>query len=173
MLCRDIVIAGNETTVFFIANSMTAMISDRELACGLRADPTRIPRLLEESLRFESPSQHHRRVTTHEVVLGGTFIPAGATLLLMWGSANRDAAVFDDPDSFEPDRQSPESHLAFGHGIHFCLGAYLARLEGRIAFEELLRRSRSIEFDMSKTDLSQIGYDNFRAPRALHVRYAR
>lgn len=173
MLCRDIVIAGNETTVFLLANTMATMASDPGLATSLRADPARIPLLVEESLRFESPSQHLRRVVTRDVELRGTVLPAGATLLLMWGSANRDAEVFNDPDTFDRERRWPEQHLAFGRGIHFCLGAYLARLEARVAFEELIRRSASIEFDRSKTDLSQVGLDNFRAPRALHLRYHR
>jgi cytochrome P450 len=173
MLCRDLVIAGNETTVFLLANAMAMMLTDTSLGRSVREDPARIPRLLEESLRSESPSQHLRRVVTRDVVLHGTAIPAGATLLLMWGSANRDAEVFDDAERFDLDRGWPEPHLAFGRGIHFCLGAYIARLEGRVAFEELIRRSRSIELDTAKTDLSQAGYDNFRAPKALHLRYYR
>jgi cytochrome P450 len=169
LMCRDLVIAGNETTVFLLANVVMALTSEPQLMQEVRRDPRLITSLVEESLRHDSPSQHLRRTSTKEVVLNGTVIPAGATLLLMWGSANRDGSSFDEPDRFDIHRASNGQHLAFGRGIHFCLGAYLARLEARIAVEELLSHFEVIELLVEKSDLRQIGYDNFCAPRSLHL----
>ena len=94
---------------------------------------------MEEVLRFESPVRLLTRATTTEVELHGRVVPAGARVVLLYGSANHDERAFADPDRFDPGR-AEDRHLAFGHGIHYCLGAALARLEARVAFEELFAR---------------------------------
>jgi cytochrome P450 len=105
----------------------------------LGADPARIPTAIEELLRFLAPVQSGARVTTAEVELHGTVIPRGERVLLLWASANRDERRYPDPDTLDLGRK-PLRNVAFGEGIHFCLGAPLARLESRIAFEALFTR---------------------------------
>jgi cytochrome P450 len=93
---------------------------------------------LEEVLRHESPFRGHYRRVVRETELGGTSLAPGDRLFVLWGSANRDHTLFSDPDDVDLDRANPRQHLAFGNGLHFCIGAPLARLEARIALEELL-----------------------------------
>jgi cytochrome P450 len=137
--CFVLLVGGHETTTNFLANTLLALDEQPEAYATLRAMPTLVPTLLEESLRYYSPVQNMSRVTRQAVVLGGQEIPAGQMVLAMLGSANRDEATFVQADRFVIDRQ-PNPHIAFGQGIHFCLGAPLARLEGRIAWEILLER---------------------------------
>jgi cytochrome P450 len=131
--------AGLETTMYFLANIMRALIGRPDDASRLAADQAHIPKFVEEVLRHDSPGHGTFRVTTQPVELAGTTIPAGALVLLLMASSNRDERRFPDADRFDMDRQH-ERPLAFGYGIHFCLGAPLARLEGRIACEALLSR---------------------------------
>lgn len=115
----------------------------------LAADHSRIPTAIEELLRFEPPGPHVARyVATEDVVFQGQAIPAGSALLMMLASANRDERYFDNPDVFDIHRK-PGGHLTFGRGAHFCVGAPLARLEGRIALEEVLKRWPEWEIDMT------------------------
>ena len=137
--CFVLVVAGNDTTTNLIGSG-AALLAEHPEQCALLArEPARIPAALEEMLRFEAPVQTLPRIARREVVLHGVTIPPGAQVRLLWGSANRDERAFPDPDRFDPTRDA-RGHLAFGQGIHFCLGAHLARLEARVAFEELLAR---------------------------------
>jgi cytochrome P450 len=131
--------AGNETTSMLIGNAIWLLDQHPEERERLRADPAAIPAALEEMLRFEAPVSHQARMTTRDVDIQGVTIPKGKKVLLMYGSANRDEEVFEQSEAFEPARAA-NRHLAFGEGIHFCLGAPLARLEARIALEEILGR---------------------------------
>jgi cytochrome P450 len=113
------------------------------------ADPTVIPDAVEETLRYTSPSQYQGRVTTREVAWYGQRVPCGARILLLTGSANRDEREFPAADCFDIGRR-PESHVALGYGVHFCLGASLARLESRVALEEFTRRFPRYAVDASR-----------------------
>jgi cytochrome P450 len=137
--------AGNETTTSLIGSAVRMLAERPDVQATLRADPLRIPSFIEEVLRLESPFKGHFRVVREACVLGGVSLPAGARLLLLWGSANRDARAFPAADQIDLDRSNPKAHLAFGEGIHFCVGAPLARLEARLALETLLARTRSIQ----------------------------
>jgi cytochrome P450 len=114
----------------------------------LRANPALIPGAIEEVLRFRSPVQRLIRITTKDTVLGGQHIPTGAIISPWLGSANRDETQFSQPNTFDVSR-SPNRHVGFGHGIHFCVGAPLSRLEGKIALEIMLARFKHIERDHS------------------------
>ena len=135
--------AGNETTTNLIGN-MLGILADRpELYAQARADRSLVEPIIEETLRFESPAQRLMRLTTRKTTVGEIDIPEGQIVDVVFGAANRDPAVFADPDSFLIDRPTKE-HLGFGHGTHFCLGAPLARLEAKIALNVLLDRYKSI-----------------------------
>jgi cholest-4-en-3-one 26-monooxygenase len=134
-----ILIGGDETTRHVISGGMYELLRHPDQHRRLIADPTQVPTAVEEMLRWVTPIQNMARTATADVTLGGQRIKAGDKLLLLYPSANRDAAVFRDPQAFNIDR-APNEHLAFGYGAHFCLGASLARLELRVMFEELLPR---------------------------------
>jgi len=131
--------AGNETTSMLIGNALWLLDRYPDTRATLRADPAAIPSVIEEMLRFETPVSWQARMTTRDIEIGGSTIPKGKKVLLVYASANRDEAAFDRSDRFDPRRASGR-HLSFGEGLHFCLGAPLARLEARIALEELLTR---------------------------------
>ena len=131
--------AGFATTVHAIANGVLALIRHPAECARLRADPALLPSAVEEVLRFDPPSQRSQRFALEPVELGGVRIPRGAHVVPVLGSANRDPAVFSDPDRFDVARAPGAGHLTFGGGIHFCLGAWLARLEVRVALAALLR----------------------------------
>ena len=135
--CFLLLVAGNETTTNLISNA-AAILHDRpELRREITDDPGLLPAAVEEFLRIESPVQGLARTVTEDVEMHGEVMHEGDKVLLLWGSANRDEREFEDPDEFVLGRPLDRS-LAFGHGVHYCLGAALARLECRVAFEELL-----------------------------------
>jgi cytochrome P450 len=140
-----LLIAGFETTVNLIGNGTVALLGDTELWGRLHEEPTLAPAAIEELLRYDSPVQMTSRIATEDVDLDGTVISKGAPVLLAIGGANRDPDVFDQPDLLRIDRPDASRHLAFSLGMHHCLGAALARLEGRIAFEELTRRYPALQ----------------------------
>jgi cytochrome P450 len=136
--------AATETTTNLIANAMLCFMSHPEQLARLQASPEVIGTAIEEVVRFRSPGQIMFRQTTRELTLHGRTIPADRFVLLMIGSANRDPAHFPDADRFDVTR-SPNPHIAFGHGIHACLGAALARAEARVALPQLLSRLQRFE----------------------------
>jgi cytochrome P450 len=129
--------AGSETTRNAIAGGLLALLERPAALAALRAEPALLPGSVEEMLRFTTPSPSKRRTATRETELGGCKIAPGDKVLFWEGSANRDERVFARADAFDV-RRDPNPHLAFGHGVHFCLGASLARLEMRVLFEEIL-----------------------------------
>jgi cytochrome P450 len=143
-----LLIAGNETTTNLIGNGMLALQNHRDQMKLLRRDPALLPRAIEEMLRYDSPVQSVFRSAKEDVEIGGTSVEKGSGIFLMIGSANRDSAKFTNPDVFDVARQEND-HLAFGEGIHYCLGAPLARLEATVAFGMMLERFPHLRLDGS------------------------
>ena len=121
---------------------------------AVQDDPARIDRIVEETLRLATPTQGMFRIVTRATTLGGVQLPAGARLVVVYSSANRDEALYPEPDEFRPDRANLKDHLAFGKGVHFCLGAALSRLEGRVVLQELVRRVGTVGL----TDDNELAY---------------
>ncbi|SNR56969.1 Cytochrome P450 [Actinomadura mexicana] len=136
----NLIIAGHVTVTRAIGNGLTTLLAAPEQLEAVRRDPDLIPTMVEEILRFESPAQGLFRTVREDTVLGGVALPAGARVMVHWGSGNRDQSVFPDPDAFDVTRDSATTHLAFGKGVHACLGAPLARLQLKIAIPRLLER---------------------------------
>lgn len=148
LMLVQLVGAGGESTAGLIGNAARLLATDPEAQAAVRDDPTLLPALLEETLRLESPFRGHHRHVVADTELAGTDLPAGAHLLLLWGSANRDEAAFTEPDRLRLDRPTARAHLAFGKGLHFCVGAALARTEARIALGALLANTG--RFDLAE-----------------------
>ncbi len=140
----QMITAGNDTTVTMIVGGIWALLQHPDQLAELRADPSLIPGAVEEILRWRNPLHYFRRTATEDTVLSGTQIAAGDKVAMYYTSANRDEKVFADPQAFDIHR-NPNPQLSFGIGEHFCLGVHLARLEGRVFFEELLATFPTIE----------------------------
>jgi cytochrome P450 len=161
--------AGNETTTNLIGNAVLSLLDHPDELAKVRADRASVPAVVEEVLRYDSPVQVVFRQTTQEVELEGGKLPAGATVLLLLGAANRDGRKFPEPDRFDVTR-NPQDHVGFGYGIHYCLGAPLARLEGRIALEALLFACPP--FTRVLKQVPRIAAFLVRGPRTLPLRFA-
>jgi cytochrome P450 len=142
--------AGIESTASLIGSSVRLLAERADLQAELRRAPGLVPNFVEEAVRLESPFRFHYRVVVRDTGLGGAALRAGQRLMLLWSSANRDASIFERPDEIDLARRFPRHHLAFGRGIHFCVGAPLARLETRVVLEELLARTARIELDPAR-----------------------
>lgn len=153
-----ILIGGDETTRHVISGGMYELLTHPDQLRVLRDNPAKIPTAVEEMLRWVTPIQNMARTATRDVELRGQTLRAGQKLLLLYPSANRDEAVFADPHRFDIAR-TPNDHVAFGFGTHFCLGASLARLELRVAFEEILKRMPSLE--LASSDPPPLRASNF------------
>jgi cytochrome P450 len=144
-----LLVAGNETTTNLIGNAMLALLSHPDQLAAVASEPGTIPNMIEEALRYDSPVQYLFRQTTQETEIRGTVIPANNVVVPIYASANRDDAKYPDAARFDVTRDT-QGHLAFGLGPHFCLGAPLARLEARVAFEELFVRTRNLRSNGSE-----------------------
>ncbi|WP_252909626.1 cytochrome P450 [Mycolicibacterium smegmatis] len=136
--------AGGESTASLIGSAAWILASRPDIQEHLRAKPELLGAFVEEVLRYEPPFRGHYRHVVHDTTLGGVDLPAGSRLLLLWGAANRDPSHFDAPDEFRLDRSSAKSHLSFGKGTHFCVGAALARLEALVVLRHLLHNTANI-----------------------------
>jgi cytochrome P450 len=165
-----LLVAGNETTTHLIGTGTHLLLDRPDAFAALRADPSLVPNFIEEVLRFEGPATMLFRRTTAEVTLAGGTIPADALVVLLIAAADRDPAQFPDPDRFDVTRDT-RGHLGFGQGIHFCVGAPLSRLEGRIAFGELLRRLPPFSRVDARADWTH--HTSLRGLRSLRVRFDR
>jgi cytochrome P450 len=134
-----LLIAGNETTTNLIGNAVLALLAHPEQMARVREEPALVPNLVEEALRWDSPVQFLFRTATEDTEIAGEPIAAGTTIIPVYASANRDDARFPEGDRFEVTRNA-QGHVAFGYGVHFCLGAPLARLEARVALEQAVAR---------------------------------
>ncbi|SDI31054.1 hypothetical protein SAMN05421505_14338 [Sinosporangium album] len=163
----NLLIAGHLTTAALIGTSVLHLLSDREQWELLCASPELIPAAVEEAARYDTAVQAFRRITTRPVVLAGTALPAGAQLLVAFGSANRDEARYDRPERFDITR-SPARHLAFGHGVHGCPGSHLAREQVRVTLETLTTRLPGLRLspDLPVTMVPTLMH---RSPRALEL----
>jgi cytochrome P450 family 142 subfamily A polypeptide 1 len=147
-----ILIGGDETTRHVISGGVEELLAHPDQRAQLAGDPALMPGAVEEMLRWVSPIKNMARTTTREVELEGTTIPAGQEILLLYPSANRDAAVFEKPDDFDIHR-SPNPHMAFGFGAHFCLGNQLARLELKVMVDRLLARLPDLHLTVERDAL--------------------
>jgi cytochrome P450 len=166
--CFLLISGGNETTEKLIANTVHQLARHPEQRARIVADPGLIPAAIEESLRFRSPTQYMARTTTRDVELHGETIPKGSKVALLIGAGNHDPRKFDHPDRFDIGRVI-ERHLAFGFGPHFCLGARLARLEARVALEEIHRRMPDYEVD--EAGISVVHAGNIAGLKTLPIRF--
>ena len=142
-----LIAAGGESTTSLTGTAVRLLAERPDIQDRLRTDPSLVPAFVEEACRFDPPFRGHYRVTTQDVELEGTMLPAGSHLVLMWPAANRDPAAYESPDEVRLDRPNPRHHLGFGWGIHLCVGAPLARIEAKVAIETLLARTRSFAID--------------------------
>ena len=162
--CRLLLIAGNETTTGLITASARIFHEQPETLARLKAQPELASSFVEEALRFYSPFSATVRRTTKSVEIAGQTIAAGELVVPLIASANRDERVFDAADTFQIDR-SPNQHLGLGFGIHVCLGAHLARLEGKIVAEQMAERYSSVTLTEPKTaTVGELG-----GPKQLNV----
>lgn len=140
-----LIVGGNDTTRNSISGGIVALNENPEQYQKLRDDPSWIPNMVSEIIRWQTPLAHMRRTAKCDAELRGKAIRAGDKVVMWYVSANRDAAVFDRPDEFRIDRENARAHLSFGIGVHFCMGSRLAEMQLRVLWEELLARFRSVE----------------------------
>ena len=159
--------AGHDTTSSSTAGALWGLIENPDQLAACKADPSLIPGLVDEAIRFTTPVKHFMRSATADTEVGGKAIKKGDWLWLAYPSGNRDEQVFEEPDAFRVDRK-PNKHLAFGYGAHLCLGQHLAKMEMRILFEELIPRLQSVE----AAGPARRSHGNFvGGPKSLPIRY--
>ena len=144
-LMMQLVAAGSESTSSLMGSAVRILAENPELQTSLRDDPAQIPTFIEEVLRLEAPFRGHYRRVLVDTELAGTKLQAGDRLFVLWSAANRDDEAFEHPNDVDLGRDNPRQHLSFGNGLHFCIGAPLARLESRVALETLLGSTRSFK----------------------------
>lgn len=160
--------AGHEIVSNFISLTLLNLLPDRDQWQALSADPGLIPHALEEVLRVDSPQTSWRRVATRDTRIGDTKVPEGTRIFLSLGAANHTSGLFEDPSRFDIYRKNAGKHISFGHGIHFCLGARMARIEGQIALETIASQIP----DLRLAEGQQLQFSpniTFRGPQTLHV----
>ena len=162
-----LLIAGNETTTNLIGNGVKALLAHPDQLARVMADPALIPALVEEVLRYDSPIQALPRSNSSAVELPSGKVPENSTLLVFYAAANHDEEKFPDAESFDIDR-STQDHVAFSHGIHFCLGASLSRLEARVAFETLFSRCQRLE--LAADSIPMLDSSVLRGPKSVALR---
>lgn len=169
-LCILILNAGHVTTTDLIPNGISALLNRPEQLQKLIAHPELVPSAIEEMIRYDTPAPFLFRVAKEEMVLSGKTIPAGSVIALGLGAANHAPAKFTNPDRFDITR-SPNEHLGFAPGVHFCLGVVLARMELEICFATLLQRMPNLQFDLSRTAIPRRMSLAFKGFSSLPVRF--
>lgn len=166
----SVLFAGHETTTTLMANGVRELLLHRENWEALIANPALIPGAVDEVLRYSPSIVAWRRKALKSAEIGGVAVPEGANILLLLGSANRDETVFSDPKRFDVTRKNARNHLAFGYGIHFCVGQQLAKMEFAIALEELTRRLPNMRLKQHQS-FDFVRNTSFRVPTALHIEW--
>lgn len=168
---RVFITGGNDTVTSLLSNTMYYLLRDPEQFAEVLADRSLIPNALEEAIRIDTPGQWFTRLLEQgDVVVDGVTIPQGSRVILIAGSANRDPEVFSDPDRFDIHRDT-SGHLAYGHGSHFCLGAPLARLQGRISFELLFERLPKLRLAIPIEDVRYVAQPILRQIESLPLEF--
>jgi cytochrome P450 len=167
--CRLLLVAGHETTVNLIGNGMLALLRHPEQQQLLREHPELLTNAVEELLRYDSPVQMTARIALAETQLGGHAIQPAQQVITLLGAANRDPRQFEAPDRLDLTRKNAATHLSFAQGIHYCLGAPLARLEGQIAVSTLMRRLPGLR--LANGDLAYRGNITLRGLKRLPVEF--
>ena len=170
-IIQQLLVAGNETTTNALAGGMGYILEAPGLAEKIAADTALIPNIVEEVLRLEAPTKHMWRIVTQDTELGGTALPEGAILLLSYDAANRDETKYQDGDAFCPHRENADTHLSFGLGTHFCVGALLARKEMNIAYERLFTRLTNLRLTPGRNEMRHIASILHRGLTGLHISY--
>ena len=170
-IIQQLLVAGNETITNAIAGGMLLLIQNPDQIALVQKEPSKIENLVEEVLRLETPTAGMWRVVRQETELEGVQIPAGSLVMVRFDSANRDPAKFQDGEGFDVCRQNAGSHVAFGHGIHFCVGAMLARKEMQVAYERLLLRLKNIRLAPGKNDLKHFPNVLLRGLKHLYIEF--
>jgi cytochrome P450 len=148
-----LVSAGGESTTSLTGTGVRILAERPELQDRLRREPELIPAFVEEACRIDPPFRGHYRRVVSDTELGGVKVPGGSTVVLVWSAANRDPGAFSEPDDIDLQRPNPRQHVGFGWGIHLCVGAPLARIEAKVAFERLLARTTSFAVDPAQLPL--------------------
>lgn len=160
--------AGHEAVTALICNTLQCLLARREVWAEIIADPGLIPNAVEEVLRFNSSQISWRRITTADTMVGGYEVPAGTAIFMNFATANRQADIFEDPDSFDIHRPNANHHISFGKGVHYCLGARFAKFETQLVVEMLAERIPTLDLvpDQEFTYFPNI---TFRGPNKLHL----
>jgi cytochrome P450 len=166
----NIMTAGHETGTLLMLSTMRFLLTHPEQLAQVKADPSLIPAAVEEGLRMEPAVHGIFRTTLRDVEVAGTVIPEGSRVLLVYGSANHDGRVFSDPERYDLHRDDVGEHLGFGRGTHFCVGAPLARLEQKVAFETLLGRLPNLRLSPGREPEPLVHFW-LRGPRSLHLEW--
>ena len=166
----SVLFAGHETTSTLMGNAVISLMTNRAAWDNLTANPALIPGTVEEILRFSPSVVGWRRKSRTESVVGGVTIPAGANILMITGSANRDEAQFPGGESFDQTRDNARTHLSFGYGIHYCLGFQLAKMEGAVVLRQLSERFPSLRLVPGFTPDYQRNI-GFRVPKSVMVEW--
>ncbi|MYB22400.1 MAG: cytochrome P450 [Chloroflexi bacterium] len=172
-ILQQLQVAGKETTAHLIGSAMLLFIENPDQLAAVQADPSLIGNMAEEALRVESPVRALFRTTTRPVTLGGVELEAGARLMLLYSAANRDECAFANAAQFDVSRENAPRHVAFSAGPHYCIGAALARLEIRVAFEEVLARMTNFRLDPAHPAPSHVPSFILRGLNDLHILFDR
>ena len=170
-IIQQLLVAGNETITNALAGGMLLLIQNPQQMALVQEAPDRLENLVEEVLRLETPTAGMWRIVKKDTELAGVAIPEGSVLLLRFDSANRDSKIFPYGEHFEVGRSNAANHLAFGHGIHFCVGAALARKEMLVAYGQLLRRLKNIRLAAGKNDLTHFPNVLMRGLKHLYIEF--
>lgn len=170
-LLYSFLFAGHETTTTLISNSMRVLLAHPEAYQALIDDPEKIPGAIDEVLRFSGSIVAWRRKATRDAEIGGVAVPKDSGVLVLMGSANRDPSVFPEPDVFNIERDNARNHMSFGYGIHFCLGNLLAKLQAKVALEEITQKVPSLRL-MEGAHINFLDNLSFRVPTSVPVEWS-